>query len=102
MFSSLVSPGLEIVVISLPPGARARLRLGSHLACYSTAARKKASKFNGSLEVAVEKGICGGCLRAKPANNPHIRPLPRQIPERPFYKMDRIDYTIEQVGRNRG
>ena len=36
----------------------------------------------GSLGIAVEKGICGGCLRAKPANNPHIWPLPRQIPER--------------------
>ena len=36
----------------------------------------------------MEKGICGGCLRAKPANNPHIWPLPRQIPERLNFILD--------------
>ena len=44
----------------------------------------------GSLGIAVEKGICGGCLRAKPANNPHIWPLPRQIPERLLFPHSRI------------
>src|SRR3990172_824245 len=34
-----------------------------------------------SLGSAVVGAICGGCLRAKPANNPHISLFPRRFPK---------------------
>ena len=38
-----------------------------------------------SLGSVVVGAICGGCLRAKPANNPHISLFPRRFPKTLLY-----------------